>query len=130
MIREVIAAAVVAIGLSAFAAGPIHLGDASIVPGQAAHAAGDGRDAYVKEREGRFEEWGRKVDTFGATAKEKGKDAATAAERNLDRAWAEVKSNWRALKQAGKETWQDAKKTFEDSWKRFEKAWDHAQKSG
>lgn len=130
MIRKIIPVAVVAIGMSAFAAGSIHLGDAPIVPGQAAHAAGDGRDAYMKEREGRFEEWGRKVDTFGKTTKEKSMEAARAAERNLDRAWTEVKSNWQTLKQAGKETWQDARKTFEDSWKRFEKAWDDAQKSG
>lgn len=130
MIRKIIPVAMVAIGMSAFAAGPIHLGDVPIVSGQAAHAAGDSRDAYMKEREGQFEEWGRKVDSFGDTTKEKSKEAARAAERNLDKAWAEVKTNWQALKQASKETWQEAKKTFEDSWKRLEKAWDDAQKSG
>src|SRR5690606_31348716 len=107
MIRKIIPAAVIAVGMSAFAAGPIHVGDAPIVPGQAAHAAGDNRDAYVKEREGQFEEWGRKVDSFGDTTKEKSKEAARVAERNLDKAWAEVKSNWQALKQASKDTWQD-----------------------
>lgn len=127
MIRKIIPVAAIAIGMSAFAAGPVHLGDAPIVSGQTAHAAGDNRDAYVREREGRFEEWGRKVDSFGNTTKEK---AARAAERNPDKAWAEVKTDWQALKQAGKDTWQDAKKAFEDSWMRLEKAWDDAQKSG
>ena len=130
MFRKIIPGAAVAIGMSAFAAGPIHTGGTLVFSGQAAYAADDGRDAYVKQREGQFEEWGRKVDKLGKATKEKGKDAAHAAERKLDEVWAEVKSNWRALKQASKETWQDAKKAFEDSWDRFEKAWDDAQKSG
>jgi hypothetical protein len=86
-----------------------------------------GRDTYIRQNEGTFEEWGRKVDTFNAKAAQRGIEAKKAAQRELDNAWAETKASWNKLKSASRDGWEDAKNAFETSKKKLDRAWTDAQ---
>lgn len=81
------------------------------------------RDHYVRKHQGRFEEWGKKIDAFNAKAAARSSEA----KRELDKAWIEVRSGWDKLKNAGREGWQDAKEAWETSWRKLERAWNDAQ---
>jgi hypothetical protein len=85
------------------------------------------RDQFVRQNEGRFEEWGRKIDAFNAKAAERTSGARETTKRELDRAWTEAKDGWTKLKSASREGWQDAKDAFEQSWRKLERAWNDAQ---
>lgn len=87
-------------------------------------AAEPSRDAYVKENEGRFEEWGRKIDRFNEEAQRK----SHAARQKLDAAWVDTRRNWNALKATSQEGWNEAKRSFEESWSKLERAWDEARR--
>jgi hypothetical protein len=85
------------------------------------------RDQFVRQNEGRFEEWGRKIDAFNAKAAERTSDARQKTRQELDKAWSEVKDGWTKLRSASREGWQDAKDAFEQSWRKLERAWNDAQ---
>ena len=86
-----------------------------------------GRDTYIRQNEGTFEEWGKKVDNFNAKAAERGSEAKKVAQRELDNAWAETKAGWSKLKNASRDGWEDAKNAFEASKKKLDRAWTDAQ---
>jgi hypothetical protein len=90
-------------------------------------APNDSRDAYVRQNEGTFEEWGKKVDAFNAKAAQRGTESKDAAKRELDNAWAETKAGWEKLKNASKDTWEGAKASFEASRQKLERAWNNVQ---
>jgi len=85
------------------------------------------RDQAVRENQGRFEDWGRKIDDFNAKAAERTSEAREKTRRELDKAWSEVKSGWDKLRNASREGWQDAKDALESSWRKLERAWNDAQ---
>lgn len=85
------------------------------------------RESYIKQSEGRFEEWGRKIDAFSAKASERSAEAAEQAKRDIDQACSEVKTNWAKLRDTGKDHWDDAKSAFESSWRKLERAWKETQ---
>ena len=86
-----------------------------------------GRNTYIHENEGTFEEWGKKVDAFNAKASQRGDEAKKAAQREIDNAWTETKSSWAKMKSASRDGWEDAKISFETSKKKLERAWNNAQ---
>ena len=86
-----------------------------------------GRDAYIRQNEGTFEEWGRKIDNFNTKAAERGSEAKKAAQRELGDAWTETKAGWAKLKSASRDGWDDAKAAFEASRKKLERAWNDMQ---
>jgi hypothetical protein len=86
-----------------------------------------GRDAYIRQNEGTFEEWGKKIDNFNATAAQRGSEAKRTAQRELDNAWTETKAAWAKLKSASHDGWEDAKSAFESSKKKLERAWNNMQ---
>lgn len=88
------------------------------------------REGYLEEREGQFERWGRKLDTFRRDAERKGEAARREAQQKLDAAWIEAKENWRTLKSASQEGWSKAKAAFEESWRKLETAWNEATSDG
>jgi hypothetical protein len=92
-------------------------------PRALAQAQDPNRDHVEREHEGRFEDWGKKIDEFNARAAER----SSTARRELDEAWIEVKSGWAKLKSASREGWQDAKDALETSWRKLERAWNDAQ---
>jgi hypothetical protein len=85
------------------------------------------RDQFVRENQGLFEEWGRKIDAFNAKAAERTSEAREKTKRELDKAWSEAKTGWDKLKSASREGWQDAKDAFDASWRKLERAWNDAQ---
>ena len=86
------------------------------------------RDNYINQNEGKFEEWGRKIDTFAAKTADKSSETTDAAKRELDTAWTDTKVGWTQLKGASKDGWQEAKAAFEASWQKLQRAWDDSQK--
>jgi hypothetical protein len=101
------------------------------VPGRAdlslvAHAAAAdeaGHGAYMKRNEGKFTQWGRKIDQFNRDAARKGAAAKREAQQKLDAAWSDVKARWQDLKQAGSDGWDKAKDAYEKSERKLEQAW-------
>jgi hypothetical protein len=85
------------------------------------------QEQFVRQNEGRFEEWGRKIDAFNAKAAERTSEARQTTKQELDKAWSEVKDGWTKLRSASREGWQDAKDAFEQSWRKLERAWNDAQ---
>ena len=88
---------------------------------------GDTQEQFVRQNEGRFEEWGRKIDSFNVKAAERTSEARQKNKQELDKAWTEVKDGWTKLKSASRDGWQDAKAAFEQSWRKLEGAWNDAQ---
>src|SRR3990167_9357247 len=59
---------------------------------QQTQAQPENPEQYMRRNEGRFEEWGRKIDAFNAKAAERGQQAKERTKRELDEAWSEVKT--------------------------------------
>lgn len=100
----------------------------SATPAIAQQAAKEsGRDTYIHQNEGTFEEWGKKVDALNARAAQRGNESKEAAKREIDRAWAETKAGWEKLKNVSAEGWQNAKASFEASRQKLERVWNESQ---
>lgn len=109
---------------------PTAIGLSPVSPAAAADKSDrkdDAQAAYVREQEGQFESWGRKIDSFNKDAARKGKEVSREAQKKLDAAWVEVKRNWESLKAAGSAGWQETKDAYERSRERLERAWDEVQ---
>ena len=87
------------------------------------------REAYIRQNEGKFEEWGKKIDAFASKTADRSSDATETAKRELEKAWTDTKVGWMRLKEASKDGWGDSKAAFETSWQKLQRAWDDAQKS-
>lgn len=78
---------------------------------------------YMKRNEGRFTQWGRKVDEFNQQAARKGAAAKRDAQKKLDEAWVAVKERRHDLKQASSNGWDKANDAYEKSEQNLERAW-------
>ena len=96
--------------------------DMSLVA-RAAAADPASHSEYMKQNEGKFTQWGRKIDQFNSQAARKGAEAKREAQQKLDSAWAEAKARWADLKQAGSDGWDKAKDAYEKSERKLEQAW-------
>lgn len=113
--------------------GPAHAEPLRLDPIMLAQAGTPSREAsratYIHQNEGKFEEWGEKIDTFAAKTAERSSEASETAKRELEKAWTDTKVGWTRLRDASKDGWGDAKAAFEASWQKLQRAWDDAQKS-
>jgi hypothetical protein len=90
----------------------------------AADASTDARETYIQKARGEILEWQRKLVSFNEKAEAKGKDATTAAEKELHKAWANAETASQELQTVGAEDWKSAKIAFESASHKLASAWD------
>lgn len=88
------------------------------------------RDEYMQKAKDEFSEWQERMSSWAAGAKAKGSDIGDQARKNLDKAWVDVKTNWRRLENAAPGTWDKARATFEQASQRMKDAWENIHPEG
>ena len=88
------------------------------------------RDAYLTKAQDELQSWQQRIDQWTDQAKTKGSAAGNEAQRNLDKAWVDVKANWRKLQAAAPQAWDQARASFEDASKRMKSAWEKIEPQG
>lgn len=85
------------------------------------------RDAYIQKARDQMQEWQRKLHDLGDTAAAKGKEAGTAAEDDLNKAWTKAEAEADRLQTASAEGWENARTSFEEASRKLSDAWDKAR---
>lgn len=81
------------------------------------------RDTYTQKAQDEVREWQRKLHDLGEKTAAKGKEAGTAAENDLSRAWTRTEAESRKLQAAGAEGWESAKISFEKASHELAETW-------
>lgn len=87
------------------------------------------RDTYTQQALEEMQEWQRKLHDFSEKAEAKGKEAANAAENDLNKAWTKADAASSKLQTVGAESWESAKTSFEEASRELADAW-HKIRSG
>jgi hypothetical protein len=82
------------------------------------------RETYMQRARGDMQEWRRKLHQFREKAGVSGKEAGSAAETDLNKAWTKTEAASRRLQTAGAEGWDHAKASFEQASHELADAWD------
>ena len=82
------------------------------------------RDTYTQKARDEMQEWQRKLINFNGKVEAKGKEASTAAEKDLQKAWTNADNASHELQTVGAEGWKSAKITFETAFRKLGGAWD------
>ena len=90
------------------------------------NAAAD-RDSYTRQAMDAMQEWERKLHDASTTAAAKGKAASVAAEKDLDKAWADAKVASHRLQIASAEGWSHARDAYEHASQELTEAWHRFQ---
>jgi hypothetical protein len=118
--------------------GPLMLIGALPAAGQSTLALGSGapvqlaagadsaadRDTYTQMALDEIQKWQGKLHNFGEKAAAKRKQLDSAAENDLNKAWAKVKAASSRLQTVGAEGWESAKTSFEEASRELVDAWD------
>jgi hypothetical protein len=86
-------------------------------------AAAD-RDTYTQKARNDMQEWRRKLHDFSEKAGATGKEAGSAAETDLNKAWTKTEAASRRLQTVGAEGWDHARISFEKASHELTDAWD------
>ena len=81
------------------------------------------KDTYTQMARDEMQEWQRKLRDFGDKAEAQGKEAGTAAENDLNKAWTKAEAASRHLQAAGAAGWENAKSSFEQASRELAKTW-------
>ena len=90
----------------------------------ATDASSGARETYIQKARDEMLEWQHKLVSFNEKVEAKGKEATTAAEKDLHKAWAKADTAAHELETAGAEGWKSAKTTFETASRKLASAWD------
>jgi hypothetical protein len=82
------------------------------------------RDTYTQKARAEMREWQRKLIYFNEKVEAKGKEASTAAEKDLQKAWTKADTASHQLQTVGAKGWKSAKITFETAFRKLAGAWD------
>lgn len=88
------------------------------------------RDEYIHKAQDELEEWQNRMSQWTDEAKENGSRISKQSRQNLDKAWTDVKANWRRLQAAAPQTWDKARASFEEASERMKSAWEKIQPRG
>ena len=88
------------------------------------------RDEYIRKAQNEFQEWQNRMSQWTDDAKASGSKISEQTQRNLDKAWTDVKANWRKLQTAAPQTWDKARASFEQASDRMKSAWEKIQPRG
>ena len=90
----------------------------------ATDASSGARESYIQKVRGEMLEWQHKLVSFNEKVEAKGKEATTAAEKDVHRAWAKTDTAAHELETVGAEGWTSAKTTFETASRKLTSAWE------
>lgn len=93
----------------------------------ATDASSSARETYIQKTRSEMLEWQHKLISFNEKAEAKGKEATTAAEKDLHKAWAKADTAAHELEAVGAEGWKSAKATFETASRKLASAWDRVR---
>ena len=93
----------------------------------ATDASSSARETYIQKARGEMLEWQHKLVSFNEKIEAKGKEATTAAEKDVHRAWAKADTAAHELETVGAEGWKSAKTTFETASHKLASAWDRVR---
>jgi hypothetical protein len=82
------------------------------------------RDTYTQKARDEMREWQRKLINFTEKTEAKGKEASSAAENDLHKAWTKADAASRELQTVSAEGWKGAKTSFENAVRELADAWD------
>jgi hypothetical protein len=82
------------------------------------------RDTYTQKARDEMQEWQRKLINFNEKVEAKGKEASTAAEKDMQKAWTKADTASDELQTVGAEGWKSAQITFETAFRKLAGAWD------
>ena len=82
------------------------------------------RDTYTQKARDEMREWQRKLINFTEKTEAKGKEASSAAENDLHKAWTKADAASRELQTVSAEGWKSAKTNFETASRKLAHAWD------
>ena len=88
------------------------------------------RDEYLRKARTEFQSWQDRMSQWTDTAKANGNALGDDAHRNLDKAWVDVKANWRKLQAAAPQGWEKAREAFESASQRLKSAWTKVEPQG
>ena len=88
------------------------------------------RDEYIRKAQDEFQEWQNRMSQWTDEAKANGGKISEQTRQNLDKAWTDVKANWRKLQAAAPQTWDQARASFEEASERMKSAWETIQPRG
>jgi hypothetical protein len=81
------------------------------------------RKEYEDKARQQYDEWRQKMSDWSGQAKEKGQELSAEAKAKMDRAWSDMKADWRTLKKASHEQWDKARAAYEDAAQRVADEW-------
>ncbi len=84
------------------------------------------RDADLQKAQDEFRYWQNRMSEWANAAKAKSAEVSDQAQENIDKAWLDVKADWRKLQNAAPDGWDKARLAFEEASQRLEKAWNNA----
>jgi hypothetical protein len=96
---------------------------AQSTPSSASTQAAADRDTYAQQTRDSMQQWQQKLQTFGETAKAKGQEAGSAAQSDLNKAWADAQVQAHKVETASAEGWATAKASFEKASQGLADAW-------
>jgi len=85
------------------------------------------RETYIQKARSEMLEWEHKLISFNERAEAKGKEVATAAEKDLHKAWAKADAAAHELETVGAAGWKSAKATFETASRKLASAWNRVR---
>jgi hypothetical protein len=81
------------------------------------------RDTYVRKAQDDLGDWQQKLHEFGEKAKIEGQKVSTAAENDLNKAWAKTKTEAGKLQSTSAEDWGSAKLSYEKALRELRDDW-------
>jgi hypothetical protein len=82
---------------------------------------------YMRDAKQHFEQWQQRMADWSHQAKAKGDKVSAATRRDLDRAWSNVKVDWKKLQTAAPQDWAKARARFEDASRTLQRHWQDLQ---
>ena len=95
----------------------------AVMLGDATRDFGSTRDDYLRKAEVRFQSWEDRIDPWVGKARTDQSAMRVDARGDLNKAWTDVKVDWRELRAAPPESWERARAAFEESSERLESVW-------
>ncbi|HTZ76255.1 MAG TPA: hypothetical protein VMC10_00025 [Stellaceae bacterium] len=81
------------------------------------------REEYQERAQRQMDEWGHKMRDAAESAKANGRQLASDAQAEIDRAWADTKEQWAKLQHASADGWERARIAYEHASRKMQDEW-------
>jgi hypothetical protein len=84
---------------------------------------------YIDDAKRDMQQWEARMRQWNADAKMHGTQISADAQRDLDKSWAALKTDWRHLQSAGDDAWDKARASFDRASQKMKTSWQSATSS-